>query len=383
MKRTKKSVTGEPEEPVTARSAELGSAVVKTKMQFESFCFVFCSFSFSCVVPITPLIWTVHFKARNRFRFVLFLVCFTFVFRIDLSDSEPGPVRVHSCRTFWTFSAPMRVFFFSPLVSLRWTKPPAVFLCLYWACVTVGEFDCLGLKDAVELSAATSLLCLHVLFLSVFVCRWNLLPVAIKPPLTGEDNYQRVEVTAHQMWCVDRFSCDDDEVTCDGAERRKIQRTYVEIISALVPWRRRSVLTGVRLWNTSAVRWEEAAPVDLGIYLQYAFFRPIRPLGSWWVMSLLLSSLASDGNGIVLRMERPDLEVVQTRDPNVSPRRDVSTRCQDGTLRNPSAGLDSEHGQIHQHRGQNPDRFWHAEVQQWASFIGLKSSDFCVSITVF
>lgn len=96
----------------------------------------------------------------------------------------------------------MRVFFFSPLVSLRWTKPPAVFLCLYWACVTVGEFDCLGLKDAVELSAATSLLCLHVLFLSVFVCRWNLLPVAIKPPLTGEDNYQRVEVTAHQMWCV-------------------------------------------------------------------------------------------------------------------------------------------------------------------------------------
>lgn len=145
-------------------------------------------------------------------------------------------------------------FFFFPLVSLRWTKPPAVFLCLYWACVTVGEFDCLGLKDAVELSAATSLLCLHVLFLSVFVCRWNLLPVAIKPPLTGEDNYQRVEVTAHQMWCVDRFSCDDDEVTCeddevtcDGAERRKIQRTYVEIISALVPWRRRSVLTGVRL----------------------------------------------------------------------------------------------------------------------------------------
>lgn len=152
-------------------------------------------------------------------------------------------------------------FFYFSLVSLRWTKPPAVFLCLYWACVTVGEFDCLGLKDAVELSAATSLLCLHVLFLSVFVCRWNLLPVAIKPPLTGEDNYQRVEVTAHQMRCVDRFSCDDDEVTCeddevtcdddevtcDGAERRKIQRTYVEIISALVPWRRRSVLTGVRL----------------------------------------------------------------------------------------------------------------------------------------
>lgn len=142
---------------------------------------------------------------------------------------------------------PLRVFFFFPLVSLRWTKPPAVFLCLYWACVTVGEFDCLGLKDAVELSAATSLLCLHVLFLSVFVCRWNLLPVAIKPPLTGEQNYQRVEVTAHQMWCVDHFSRDEDDVACDGAERRKIQRTYVEIISALVPWRRRSVLAGVRL----------------------------------------------------------------------------------------------------------------------------------------
>lgn len=364
MKRTKKSVTGEPEEPVTARSAELGSAVVKTKMQFESFCFVFCSFSFSCVVPITPLIWTVHFKARNRFRFVLFLVCFTFVFRMDLSDSEPGPVRVHSCRTFWTFSAPMRVFFFSPLVSLRWTKPPAVFLCLYWACVTVGEFDCLGLKDAVELSAATSLLCLHVLFLSVFVCRWNLLPVAIKPPLTGEDNYQRVEVTAHQMRCVDRFSCDDDEVTCDddevtcdGAERRKFQRTFVEIISALVPWRRRSVLTGVRLWNTSAVRWEEAAPVGLGIYLQYAFFRPIRPLGSWWVMSLLLSSLASDGNGIVLRMERPDLEVVQTQDPNVSPRSDVSTRCQDGTLRKSCAEI---HLRV---STANTDRFISTEVK--------------------
>ena len=54
----KKSVTGEPEELVTARSAELGSAVVKTKTQFESLVvfFVFCSFSFSRVVPITPLI---------------------------------------------------------------------------------------------------------------------------------------------------------------------------------------------------------------------------------------------------------------------------------------------------------------------------------------
>lgn len=56
-------------------------------------------------------------------------------------------------------------------------------------------------------------------------------------------------------------------------------------------------------------------------------------------MSLLLSSVASDGNGIVLRMERPDLEVVQTQDPNVSPRSDVSTRCQDGTLRKSCAEI--------------------------------------------
>lgn len=110
----------------------------------------------------------------------------------------------------WTFPAPVSL---KSRMFLSWVSDELNLIqCLYWACVTVGEtteFTHFSLKDTVKLTVAISELCLHVLVLFLFVCffcQWKLLPVAIKPPLTGCDNYQQLVHMCRWLlimtWCV-------------------------------------------------------------------------------------------------------------------------------------------------------------------------------------
>lgn len=170
----------------------------------------YTTFNFFCFVLITPLILTVHLQKTVCRLFFFFFFLLTFLrkspFKIDWLWKHTSPVVSY----VWTFPAPVSL---KSRMFLSWVSDELNLIqCLYWACVTVGEtteFSDFSLKDTVKLTVAISALCLHVLVLFLFVCffcQWKLLPVAIKPPLTGCDNYQQLVHMCRWLliitWCV-------------------------------------------------------------------------------------------------------------------------------------------------------------------------------------
>lgn len=153
----------------------------------------YITFNFACVVPISSLIPILYICKLEKDFFVL--VCLTFFKKITFHwmHAEPGLSPLVSY--IWAFSEKQEV----PLMSLRWTKPPSVF-CVFAGLVCsrisveLRAFR-LSLKGTVNTDCGNlcnmfTCSCFVSLCVVVF-CQWNSLPVAIKPPLTGWDNYRQ------------------------------------------------------------------------------------------------------------------------------------------------------------------------------------------------